>query len=88
MKSVISRYHKPIEVKSVSNGQQAIYRFPNNYGASVVNHSYSYGGLELAVIKFEGDYFAICYDTPITRDVVGYLEEESMEKLLNSIKAL
>ena len=34
------KFSKP----AFNNGIQAIVRFENNYGASVVRHDYSYGG--------------------------------------------
>ena len=44
----------PIEIKEVQGGLQMIYHFSNGYGASVIQHEGSYGGLsskwELAVI--------------------------------------
>lgn len=79
----------------MNNGTQKLFRFKNGYGASVVRHSFSYGtekGLwELAVIKYIGigiDDFSLTYDTPITADVIGYLSEIAVEKLLSKIKAL
>ena len=85
---------KPIEIIYHDNGViQKFYRFDNNYGASVVHHSYSYGnedGLwELAVIEFIDDLdWDITYDTPITDDVIGYLTDEDVEKILHKIKEL
>ncbi len=67
-----------------------IWKFPNNYGASVVRREDSYGfhqGLfELAVIKYnEKGKWDIDYDTHITNDVIGYLNEQSVNSLLDEI---
>ena len=72
---------------------QYIFRFENGYGASVIKDKYSYGGerdlWELAVIYFEsGDTYHLCYDTPITDDVIGYLTDDEVRKILKNIKEL
>jgi hypothetical protein len=75
-----------------NGGVKREYRFQNGYGASVVCHEYSYGGRdglwELAVLKYDGDKPALCYDTPITSDVVGYLSDDEVDALLDQIEAL
>jgi hypothetical protein len=77
----------------INNGIQSIVKFENNYGASVVKHEYSYGnkqGLyELAIIKYDenGDW-DLCYDTPITDDVLGYLTEDNVTYYLTQIEQL
>lgn len=53
-------------------GNHKFYRFQNGYGASVIkfiNNIY-----ELAVIKFYNstDNFEVCYDTPITNDILKF----------------
>lgn len=69
---------------------QYIFRFPNNYGASVISGPYSYGGTrglwELAVLIFpQGE---ITYDTPITNDVLGYQTFPDIIETLYEIKDL
>ena len=71
------------------NGYQLLYTFDNGYGASVVKHDFSYGGkngkYELAVLDKDG---SLCYDTPITEDVIGYLTMGEVENLLADISYL
>ena len=76
-----------------NNGIQAIVKFENNYGASVIKSDYSYGGkqglYELAVIKYdERGLWDICYDTPITDDVLGFLTEDNVTDYLIQIEQL
>jgi len=82
----------PINTNIVHGGIQIVYRFTNDYGASVVKHSFSYGseqGLwELAVLKFDGEGSSLCYDTPITGDVLGRLSEQEVVRTLQKIKDL
>lgn len=70
-------------------GIRAFTEYPNGYAASVVRFRGSYGyeaGLyEVAVIR-DGD--GICYDTPITDDVLGWLTEDKVTETLNAIEAL
>lgn len=76
--------------RPLNGGSQTIHRFPNGFGASVVEHRFSYG-LELAVIKFKSEDnldFDIMYDTHITSDVLGHLNQSSLIKTLKQIKAL
>ena len=79
----------------LNGGTQTIYKFPNGYGASVIcGGFYAYGDdehpYELAVVKFrkDKDGFDLCYDTPITDDVVGYQTGEDIINLLIQIKDL
>lgn len=70
-----------------------VHKFDNGYGASVVCHGCSYGGdqglFELAVVRFVGENrWEITYDTPITDDVIGWLEEYEVDDLLLAIEAL
>ena len=79
------------------DGIQYIAKYPNNYGASIVQHSFSYGGnkglWELAVIKYEPNEtnihnFDLDCTTPITNDVIGYLTESDVNELLDKIEEL
>jgi len=66
-----------------------VYQFPNGYGASVVSGPYTYGGnaglFEVAVLDSNGD---ITYDTPITSDVIGWLDFSAIDTILERIKNL
>ena len=73
-------------------GTQKIYRFPNGYGASVINSHFCYGGdrglYELAVLGFNSsditDLYVI-YDAPIDSPQ-GHLTEEDVDGLLGQIE--
>ena len=78
---------KKYYIKSDMPGQW-LFKFENNYGASVIKHYGSYGYeddlFEIAVIKFDNPLynFTLCYDTPISNDVIGYLTNENVLKYL------
>lgn len=76
------------ETKEVNGGVQRLYSFPNGFGASVIKHKGSYGfesgKWELAVLKGED----ICYDTPITSDVLGHLNDPEVDRYLKQISDL
>jgi hypothetical protein len=83
---------KDLEFKPHPNnmgGVQAIERFENGYGASVVCTPYTYGGkeglYELAVLGGDGH---LTYDTPITNDVLGYLSKQEVTEVLIKIQQL
>ncbi len=77
---------------NANKGEQRKYFFANGYGASVIRSPMSYGsneGLwELAVLKGTEGNFSLCYDTPITDDVIGHLTEKAVAKLLKKVEAL
>lgn len=71
-------------------GHQYIFRFPNNYGASVVKNSASYGHKqdlwEMALIFFdEDDDWELTYERDFD-DVKGYLTDDNVIELLEKIK--
>lgn len=69
-------------------GEQAIIKFDNGYGASVVcgKHFYSNGKdtYELAVLYSD----CITYDTDITDDVLEYITKDEVTAVLQEIEKL
>ena len=63
-------------------------QFDNGYEVSVVRSEHTYGGnkglYELAIFK-DGE---ICYDTPITDDVIGYLRPEDVTDVMERVEKL
>jgi len=76
------------------DGVQRLYRFDNGYGAIVTRHLGSYGGprglWEVAVIVWNSvnNGWDLCYSTPITDDVIEYLEEDQVNTVLSFIEKL
>lgn len=70
-------------------GVQAIAKFDNGFGVSVVQTPYTYGGdkglYELAVLDNEGH---LTYSTPVTNDVIGWLRPEDVTEVLIKIQQL
>lgn len=71
--------------------QQKIF-FENGYGVSIIRGMYTYGGeeglYELAVLKGTANSADICYDTPITDDVLGYLTMPEAMEIASKVAAL
>lgn len=72
------------------SGYHKQYNFDNGYGASVIWNSASYGHqemlFEIAVIDLETN--ELCYDTPITDNVIGFLDFYEVVDILDKIKNL
>ena len=72
-------------------GIHYIFRFPNNYGASVVKGKYTYGGdedlWEMALLYFhnESNDYELTYEKDFEDDVKGYLAEYQVNELLRKI---
>jgi len=70
-------------------GKKARMMFENGYGVSVVSHTFSYGGkdgkYELAVLDSNGE---LTYETPITNDVMGYLDSNDVTRIMGDIQKL
>jgi len=75
------------EDKTYSLGTQARMDFKNGYGVSVTTGPTAYcdeGEYELAVFK-GGD---LCYDTPITDDVIGWLTPRQITVIMKKVQTL
>lgn len=69
-------------------GIRATVSFDNGYSASIIRSEYSYGGnsglYELAVLH--GDN--LIYDTEVTDDVLGWLDEDGVTEAMAKISRL
>lgn len=80
------QFKKYIKEQNDLGYPQTIYKFPNGYGASVIKFNYVYFGIEIAVLRFDKNgKWDIDYSTPITNDVIGGLDEESRDLVLQQI---
>lgn len=79
------------------SGVAARHFFPNGYGVSVIQFTTPFGfgsygaeeGLyEVAILKGLEEDWEICYDTPITDDVIGYQSMEDIDTLLSQVESL
>ena len=84
-----------IDINSYNKGMQILFRFPNNYGISLVCHSFSYGNddneFEIAIINYDSednDDWDICYTTKLTQDVLGYQSKEDVIDVIQKTIAL
>jgi len=66
--------------------------FDNGYGISVIQgglaHTSGPDEYEAAVLIGNEKRYKLCYDTPITEDVLGYLSRQEVHEVENQIKAL
>ncbi len=71
-----------------SGGIHARHTFDNGYSVSVIRSQYSYGGesgkYELAVLHNDN----LIYDTPVTDDVLGWLDEDDVSEAMAKVQAL
>lgn len=74
------------EEHDIFKGRMVRYRFPNGYGASVIEGEDSYG-LELLVLEFsESDYGDTA--TEFTDDILGFIDDEELDEILERISRL
>lgn len=72
-------------------GHHYIFRFPNNYGASIIKATGTYGYTqdlwEMALIFFDEDGdWDLTYEQDFSDDVKGYLTDDNIIELLEKIK--
>jgi len=92
---------KDLEFKphTAGQGKQAVMFFDNGYGVSVVRFEAMFGGgygsytnneseWELAILIGNSKGADICYTTPITDDVLGYLEETKVTEIMAEVQKL
>lgn len=76
----------------IGDGIHALAFFSNGYGVSVVKFPGSYGYeqdlYEVAVLQGTEDDYDLCYDTPITDDILGHRDEIDVENIIEEVKAL
>ncbi len=94
-------FESPVLVRPhpFGRGVQRLYRFPNGFGASVVNElrpamsgdrrlELSTSRWELSVVKWQGEKFHLCFTTPVAGDICDQLDEDEVEALLKQIAEL
>jgi len=71
------------------SGVRSRMMFENGFGVSVVSHTYSYGGkdglFEVAVLDEDGD---LTYNTPVTNDVIGFLNPDEVTEIMEEVQKL
>lgn len=76
----------------ISFTHQALMFFANGYGVSVLIGGFGYDEgstpYELAVLKGNAEKFDLCYDTPITNDVLSYLTPNEVTEYMIEVQKL
>lgn len=77
-------------LKPHKKGVQYLFKFNNGYGASVVKDDYSFGNKrdlwELALIFWDGDDYQLSYHEIVDNNVLGYLTDEKVNRVLKAIR--
>ena len=80
---------KKIKGNPFQTGVMSRMMFENGFGVSVVSHTYSYGGkdglFEVAVLDEDGD---LTYNTPVTNDVIGFLNPDEVTDIMEQVQNL
>ena len=71
---------------------RALVFFDNGFGASVITGEHAYSDddhpYELAVMKGNAEKHSLTYETSVTDDVIGYLDEKAVSETLRAIEEL
>ena len=70
------------------SGTQARMDFPNGYGISVITGEYAYSDNEHPYEVAVMEHGSLCYNTPITDDVIGYLDADGVTEIMKQIQEL
>ena len=72
--------------------EQAIMFFPNGFGVSVISGLMTRGGkdgkYEMAILTGSPEDYELCYDTPITSDVLGHLTPDDVTNYMKKVQSL
>ena len=87
----VDKFKQSLVYENHDLGHYYIFRFQNNYGASVVKAPGSYGNAqdlwEMALIFFDEDGdWDLTYERDFDDDVKGYLTDDNVIELLEKIK--
>lgn len=86
---IFKQFRHSINFHEGIGNRQVLFKFPNSYGASVVQGPYTYGGpqglFEMAVIRWDDDEYDIDYTTPVSDDVLGHLTSDEVIETLTLI---
>ena len=72
------------------DGIQAIAEFPNGFGASIIKSDFSHGGKSglFGLTVLDNDTGNINSTTDITNDVIGWQDENDIDRILTAISKL
>ena len=75
---------KVVKGRPMGPAEYVRWQFPNKYGASLACHNMTNGEPEFAVLYED----CICYDSGITRDVIGYTTVSEVALYLARLRGL
>jgi len=67
---------------------QAKMFFDNGYGVSVITGTAAHDNYEVAIIRGTNKHFNICYDTPISDEVIACSTKQDVSKIMKQVQEL